>query len=93
MKVPLAAIFREGVRLNTITGCWWLMSAFTVYSATPNNNRFRSLPIFYPHGAIPAKPGRRQVVGRARRLTRVGLGCVRAGRDNGFGAADGAMWA
>jgi MFS transporter, SHS family, lactate transporter len=31
MKVPLAAIFRKGVRLNTITCCWWLMSAFTVY--------------------------------------------------------------
>jgi SHS family lactate transporter-like MFS transporter len=31
MKVPLAAIFRKGVRWNTITCCWWLMSAFTVY--------------------------------------------------------------
>jgi SHS family lactate transporter-like MFS transporter len=31
VKVPLAAIFRKGVRLNTITCCWWLMSAFTVY--------------------------------------------------------------
>jgi len=31
MKVPLAAIFRNGVRRNTITCCWWLMSAFTVY--------------------------------------------------------------
>jgi SHS family lactate transporter-like MFS transporter len=31
MKVPLAAIFRKGVRWNTVTCCWWLMSAFTVY--------------------------------------------------------------
>jgi SHS family lactate transporter-like MFS transporter len=31
VKVPLAAIFRKGVRWNTITCCWWLMSAFTVY--------------------------------------------------------------
>jgi SHS family lactate transporter-like MFS transporter len=31
VKAPLAAIFRKGVRLNTITCCWWLMSAFTVY--------------------------------------------------------------
>ena len=31
VKAPLAAIFRNGVRWNTITCCWWLMSAFTVY--------------------------------------------------------------
>jgi SHS family lactate transporter-like MFS transporter len=31
VRVPLAAIFLKGVRLNTITCCWWLMSAFTVY--------------------------------------------------------------
>jgi len=31
VKVPLAAIFSKGVRWNTITCCWWLMSAFTVY--------------------------------------------------------------
>jgi SHS family lactate transporter-like MFS transporter len=31
MKVPLAAIFRKGVLWNTVTCCWWLMSAFTVY--------------------------------------------------------------
>jgi SHS family lactate transporter-like MFS transporter len=31
VKVPLAAIFRKGVRMNTLTCCWWLMSAFTVY--------------------------------------------------------------
>lgn len=31
VKAPLAAIFRKGVRWNTITCCWWLMSAFTVY--------------------------------------------------------------
>ena len=31
VKVPLAAIFRKDVRWNTITCCWWLMSAFTVY--------------------------------------------------------------
>jgi SHS family lactate transporter-like MFS transporter len=31
VKAPLAAIFRKGVRLNTVTCCWWLMSAFTVY--------------------------------------------------------------
>ena len=31
VKVPLAAIFAKGVRWNTITCCWWLMSAFTVY--------------------------------------------------------------
>ena len=31
MKVPLAAIFGKGVLMNTLTCCWWLMSAFTVY--------------------------------------------------------------
>jgi SHS family lactate transporter-like MFS transporter len=32
VKVPLAAIFRKGVRVNTLTCCWWLISAFVVYS-------------------------------------------------------------
>jgi MFS transporter, SHS family, lactate transporter len=31
VKVPLAAIFRRGVILNTLSACWWLASAFTVY--------------------------------------------------------------
>lgn len=31
VKAPLAAIFRKGVRMNTTSCCWWLMSAFTVY--------------------------------------------------------------
>ena len=31
VKVPLAAIFHKEMRWNTITCCWWLMSAFTVY--------------------------------------------------------------
>jgi MFS transporter, SHS family, lactate transporter len=31
VKVPLAALFRNGMWFNTITCCWWLMSAFTVY--------------------------------------------------------------
>jgi SHS family lactate transporter-like MFS transporter len=31
VKVPLAKIFAKDVRWNTITCCWWLMSAFTVY--------------------------------------------------------------
>ncbi|MDR3538753.1 MAG: MFS transporter [Acetobacteraceae bacterium] len=31
MKVPLLAIFRRGVLLNTVTACWWMASAFTVY--------------------------------------------------------------
>ncbi|MEA2791770.1 MAG: transporter, family, lactate transporter [Acetobacteraceae bacterium] len=31
VKVPLAAIFRKGVRVNTLTCCWWLISAFVVY--------------------------------------------------------------
>jgi SHS family lactate transporter-like MFS transporter len=31
MKVPVAALFRKGVIGNTISCCWWLMSAFTVY--------------------------------------------------------------
>ncbi|MBV9827364.1 MAG: MFS transporter [Alphaproteobacteria bacterium] len=30
-KVPLAAIFRRDVILNTLSACWWLASAFTVY--------------------------------------------------------------
>src|SRR6201994_1497163 len=30
IKVPIAAIFRKGVRLTTLSTCWWLMSAFTV---------------------------------------------------------------
>jgi SHS family lactate transporter-like MFS transporter len=31
VKMPLAAIFRKGVRVNTLTCCWWLISAFVVY--------------------------------------------------------------
>lgn len=31
VKVPIAAIFAKGVRWNTVSCCWWLMSAFTVY--------------------------------------------------------------
>jgi SHS family lactate transporter-like MFS transporter len=31
VKVPLAAIFRRGMILNTLSACWWLGSAFTVY--------------------------------------------------------------
>jgi MFS transporter, SHS family, lactate transporter len=31
IKVPIAAIFRKGVRLTTLSTCWWLISAFTVY--------------------------------------------------------------
>jgi SHS family lactate transporter-like MFS transporter len=31
VRVPLAAIFRRGVILNTLSTCWWLASAFTVY--------------------------------------------------------------
>jgi MFS transporter, SHS family, lactate transporter len=31
MKVPVIALFRKGVAWNTVTCCWWLMSAFTVY--------------------------------------------------------------
>jgi SHS family lactate transporter-like MFS transporter len=31
VKVPLAAIFRKGVRMNTLSACWWLISAFVVY--------------------------------------------------------------
>jgi SHS family lactate transporter-like MFS transporter len=31
MKVPVIALFRKGVAWNTVTCCWWLMSAFVVY--------------------------------------------------------------
>jgi MFS transporter, SHS family, lactate transporter len=31
VKVPLVALFRRGVVLNTLSCCWWLASAFTVY--------------------------------------------------------------
>ena len=31
VRVPLAAIFHRGVILNTLSTCWWLASAFTVY--------------------------------------------------------------
>jgi SHS family lactate transporter-like MFS transporter len=31
VKVPLAAIFRKDLRMNTLSACWWLVSAFTVY--------------------------------------------------------------
>jgi SHS family lactate transporter-like MFS transporter len=31
VKVPVAALFRKGMLLNTVTCCWWLVSAFTVY--------------------------------------------------------------
>jgi MFS transporter, SHS family, lactate transporter len=31
VKVPVMALFRHGMALNTISCCWWLMSAFTVY--------------------------------------------------------------
>jgi SHS family lactate transporter-like MFS transporter len=31
IKVPVAALFRKGMALNTISCCWWLISAFTVY--------------------------------------------------------------
>ena len=31
MKVPVIALFRKGVAWNTMTCCWWPMSAFTVY--------------------------------------------------------------
>ncbi|WP_428484368.1 MFS transporter [Rhodopila sp.] len=31
VKVPLAAIFRKGLRLNTLSACWWMISAFSVY--------------------------------------------------------------
>src|ERR1700760_2773991 len=30
IRVPIAALFRKGVRLTTLSTCWWLMSAFTV---------------------------------------------------------------
>ena len=28
IKVPIAAIFRKGMRLTTLSTCWWLISAF-----------------------------------------------------------------
>jgi SHS family lactate transporter-like MFS transporter len=31
VTVPLVAIFRRDVILNTLSACWWLASAFTVY--------------------------------------------------------------
>jgi SHS family lactate transporter-like MFS transporter len=31
VKVPLLAIFKRGVLMNTLTACWWMASAFTVY--------------------------------------------------------------
>ncbi|HEX2943796.1 MAG TPA: MFS transporter, partial [Rhodopila sp.] len=31
MRVPVAALFRKGMALNTISCCWWLMSGFVVY--------------------------------------------------------------
>jgi SHS family lactate transporter-like MFS transporter len=31
IRVPIAAIFRKGVRLTTLSTCWWLVSAFIVY--------------------------------------------------------------
>jgi MFS transporter, SHS family, lactate transporter len=31
VRAPLVAIFRRGMLMNTVTCCWWLMSAFTVY--------------------------------------------------------------
>src|SRR3954447_19616350 len=31
VKVPLVAIFRRGVVMNTLSACWWLISAFIVY--------------------------------------------------------------
>jgi SHS family lactate transporter-like MFS transporter len=31
VKVPLAAIFKRGVIMNTLSTCWWFGSAFTVY--------------------------------------------------------------
>lgn len=31
VRVPVAALFRKGMALNTISCCWWLMSGFVVY--------------------------------------------------------------
>jgi MFS transporter, SHS family, lactate transporter len=31
LKVPVAALFRRDVVLTTLSTCWWLVSAFTVY--------------------------------------------------------------
>jgi SHS family lactate transporter-like MFS transporter len=31
IRVPIAALFRKGVRMNTLSTSWWLISAFTVY--------------------------------------------------------------
>jgi MFS transporter, SHS family, lactate transporter len=31
VKMPLAAIFRRGMRWNTFTACWWMASGFVVY--------------------------------------------------------------
>ena len=31
MRAPLFAIFRRGMLWNTVTACWWMASAFTVY--------------------------------------------------------------
>lgn len=33
VRVPVAALFRRGMALNTVSCCWWLISAFTVYSS------------------------------------------------------------
>jgi SHS family lactate transporter-like MFS transporter len=31
MRSPLLAIFRRGMRVNTLTACWWITSSFVVY--------------------------------------------------------------
>lgn len=31
VRAPLFAIFTRGVLMNTVTACWWMASAFTVY--------------------------------------------------------------
>ena len=31
VKVPLVAIFRRGMLMNTVTCCWWLISFYIVY--------------------------------------------------------------
>jgi MFS transporter, SHS family, lactate transporter len=31
IRVPVAALFRKNIRLTTLSTCWWLVSAFTVY--------------------------------------------------------------
>ncbi|HVY14504.1 MAG TPA: MFS transporter [Rhodopila sp.] len=31
VKIPVAALFHKGMALNTLSCCWWLISAFTVY--------------------------------------------------------------